>query len=232
MKSDSYSLRFWYDSKVTVVDGDEIEFIGWDNLPKEGETSITQARDGGEAEENDSGNLCFPEEQLTQLGKGTRRLWRPWRRSIIKYDVRPYRCFHVGDTIEAPVMYPDFRFHYHVTDISQLYLPARIVDVQGDQYVIEFDPALSVHGWWPGRMPKGKNIDLAPESGVMVENPFDFNRVTLGMDRVRPFVAGPRPALGVQSAKPFGWSSFQGVHLCELDDLLEDSLWNKDRDNK
>ncbi|PVH69867.1 hypothetical protein DL98DRAFT_661456 [Cadophora sp. DSE1049] len=223
---------FWYDSKVTVVDGDEIEFVGWDNLPNEGETNIAQALDGGEADERDDSSLFFPEEQLTQLGKGSRRLWRPWRRNMIRYDVRPYRCLHVGDTIEAPVMYPDFRFHYHVTDNSQLYLPARIVDVQGDQYVIEFSPELSVHGWWPGRIPKGQNINLVPGSGVMVENPFDFNRVTLGMDLVRPFIAGPRPVLGVQSAKPFGWSSFQGVHLCELDDLLEDSLWNNDRDSE
>lgn len=214
------------------MDGDEIEFVDWDNLPNEGETNIAQALDGGKADERDDSSLFFPEEQLTQLGKGSRRLWRPWRRNMIRYDVRPYRRLHVGDTIEAPVMYPDFRFHYHVTDKSQLYLPARIVDVQGDQYVIEFSPELSVHGWWPGRMPKGKNIDLVPGSGVIVENPFDFNRVTLGMDRVRPFIAGPRPVLGVQSAKPFGWSSFQGVHLCELDDLLEDSLWNNDRDNE
>jgi hypothetical protein len=89
------------------VDGDEIEFVDWDNLPKKCETKITQARDGDEADEKDDGNMFFPEEQLTQLGKGTRRLWRPWRRNIIRYDVRPYRCFHVGDTIEAPVMYPD-----------------------------------------------------------------------------------------------------------------------------
>ena len=81
-------------------------------------------------------------------------------------------------------------------------------------------------------MPKGKQVDLVPGSGVKVENPFDFNRVTLGMDRVRPFIAGPRPVLGVQSAKPSGWSSFQGVHLCELEDLLEGSLWNNDRDNE
>jgi hypothetical protein len=129
-------------------------------------------------------------------------------------------------------MFPDFRYHYHVTDNSELYLPARIVDVQGDQYVIEFSPALSVHEWWPGRMPKGKPIDLVPGSGVKVENPFDFNRVTLGMDRVRPFSAGPRPVLGVQSAKPSGWSSFQGVRLCNLEDLLERSLWNNDRDSQ
>ncbi|KAF2257677.1 hypothetical protein CC78DRAFT_201579 [Lojkania enalia] len=223
---------FWYDSKVTLVDGDEIEFVDWDNLPKKSETNITRAQDVDEADEKDDGNLFFPEEQLTQLGKGMRRLWRPWRRNIIRYDVRPYRCFHIGDTVEAPVMYPDFRFHYHVTDNSQLYLPARIIDVQGDQYVIEFSPAFSVHGWWPGRMPKGKQIYLVPGSGVKVENPFDFHRVTLGMDRVRPFIAGPRPVLGVQSAKPSGWSLFQGLHLCELEDLFEESLWNNDRDNE
>ncbi len=43
------------------------------------------------------------EEQLEQLGKGTRQLWQPWRRDIWRYDVRPYRCLHIGDTIEAPV---------------------------------------------------------------------------------------------------------------------------------
>ncbi|PVH92647.1 hypothetical protein DM02DRAFT_543204 [Periconia macrospinosa] len=223
---------FWYDSRVTAVDGDEIEFVDWENLPKRGETNITQAGRGGEANEEDDGNLFFPEEQLTQLGKGTRRLWQPWRRNTIRYDVRPYRCFHVGDTIEAPVMYPDFRFHYHVIDNSQLYLPARIVDVQGDQYVIEFSPAFSVHSWWPGRMPKGEQVDLVPGSDIKAENPFDFNRVKVAMDRVRPFIAGPRPVLCVQSAKPSGWSSFQGIHLCELEDLLEGSLWNNDRDNE
>jgi hypothetical protein len=81
-------------------------------------------------------------------------------------------------------------------------------------------------------MPKGKQIDLVPGSGVKVENPFDFHRVMLGMDRVRPFIAGLRPVLGVQSVKPSGWSLFQGLHLCELEDLLEGSLWNNDRDNE
>lgn len=38
----------------------------------------------------------------------------------------------------------------------------------------------------------------------MVENPFDFNRVMVYMDRVRPFSAGPRPVLGIQSAEPSG----------------------------
>lgn len=81
-------------------------------------------------------------------------------------------------------------------------------------------------------MPKGKQIYLVLGADVKVENPFDFYRVTLGMDRVRPFIAGPRPVLGVQSAKPSGWSLFQGLHLCELEDLFEGSLWNNDRDNE
>lgn len=214
------------------MDGDEIEYIDWDNLPTQAPTIITEAQYGSQGDETDSGSFFFPEEQLTQLGKGTRRLWRPWRRDIMKYDIRPYRCFHIGDTIEAPVMYPDFRFNYHVTDNSQLYFPARIIDVQDDQYVVEFSPALSVHRWWPGRMPKGEQVDLVPGSGIKVDNPFDFNRVTLSMDRVRPFSGGPRPVLGVQSAKPPGWSSFQGVRLSNLEHLLERSLWDNDHDSQ
>lgn len=222
----------WYDSRVTVVDGEEIEFVDWDSAaPEEVPIDTTEeAQDDPGSDDDDeygSDGFFFPEEQLTELGKGTRRLWAPWRRNIQRYDVRPYRCFHIGDTVEAPVMYPDFRFHYHVTDNSELYLPARIVDVQGDQYVIEFSPALSAHSWWPGRIPKGEQIELVPGSGIKVDNPFDFIRVTVGMDRVRPFsAAGPRPVLGVQSAKPAGWSAFQGVRLCNLEDLLERSLWN------
>ncbi|PKK42611.1 hypothetical protein CI102_14855 [Trichoderma harzianum] len=222
----------WYDVRVTAVDDDEIEYIDWDNLPMQALNITTEAQYDSRGDDTDSSSLFFPEEQLIQLGKGTRRLWRPWQRNIIKYDIRPYRCFHIGDTIEAPVMYPDFRFHYHVTDNSQLYFPARIIDVQGDQYVVEFSPALSVHGWWPGRMPKGKQVDLVPGSGIKVENPFDSNRVTLSMDRVRPFSGGPRPVLGVQSAKPSGWSSFQGVHLSNLEHLLERSLWNNHHDSQ
>ncbi|EGZ70965.1 hypothetical protein NEUTE2DRAFT_159242 [Neurospora tetrasperma FGSC 2509] len=198
----------WYDSRVTVVDGDEIEFVDWDSALEQGPIDATETQDDpGSDDEYGSDGFFFPEEQLTELGKGMRRLWRPWRRNIQRYDVRPYRCFHIGDTVEAPVMYPDFRYHYHVTDNSEL-------------------PALSVHSWWLGRIPKGEQIDLVPGSGIKVENPFDFNRVTVGMDRVRPFSPGPRPVLGIQSAKPAGWSSFQGVRLCNLEDLLERSLWD------
>nr|CAD11376.1 hypothetical protein [Neurospora crassa] len=178
----------------------QVEYDGLCAL-EQGPIDATETQDNpGSDDEYGSDGFFFPEEQLTELGKGMRRLWRPWRRNMQRYDVRPYRCFHIGDTVEAPVMYPDFRYHYHVTDNSELYLPARIVDVQSDQYVIEFSPALSVHSWWPGRIPKGEQIDLVPGSGIKVENPFDFNRVTVGMDR--------------------------GVRLCNLEDLLERSLWD------
>ena len=209
------------------MDGDEIEYVDWD-----GKTDTTEALDETQGDEDDSGSLFFTEEQLAMLGKGSRRLWRPWRRNLQRYDVRPYRRLHIGDIIEAPVMYPDFRLHYHTTDTSHLYLPARIVDVQGDKYVIRFSAALSAHEWWPGRMPKGQRIDLVPGSGAWVENPFDFDRVMVDMDCVRPFSTGSRPVLGVQSFKPSGWSSLQGVYLGNLEDLLERNLWKKNPDPK
>ncbi|KAK6346148.1 hypothetical protein TWF730_010480 [Orbilia blumenaviensis] len=218
----------WYDSRVTVVDGDEIEYVDWESSSKQ--TSAPQNQNESESDEDDI--FGFTEDQFTKLGKGTRRLWRPWRRDIQRYDVRPYRCFHIGDSIEAPVMYPDYRFHYHTIDKSQLYLPARIVDVQGDQYLVEFSPALSVHRWWPGRMAKGQQVDLIPGSHSKVENPFDFNTVLITMDRIQPFSEGPRPTLGVQSAKPPGWNSFQGFHLSRIENLLEETLWNNDQDNR
>ncbi len=68
---------FWYDARVTAVDGDEIEYIDWD-----GPTNTTQALDDSQGDENDSGSLFFPEEQLIKLGKGSRRLWRLWRRNV------------------------------------------------------------------------------------------------------------------------------------------------------
>ncbi|QPH05014.1 hypothetical protein C2857_002459 [Epichloe festucae Fl1] len=93
---------FWYDSRVTVVDGDEVEYVDWDNSPKQVPTSVTEAQDDSEGDENYNGGFSFSEEQLTQLGKGTRRLWRPWRRDIIRYDVRPLRhpsCTRTSDSI-------------------------------------------------------------------------------------------------------------------------------------
>lgn len=213
------------------MDGDEIEYVGWNSSPNQLRANTIEVQDDKEEEDEDSGSFFFPEEQLKELGKGKRRLWRPWQRNIKRYDVRPYRRFHIGDSVEAPVMYPDFRFRYHAIDDSQLYLPARIIDVQDDQYVIEFSADSSVYGWWPGRIAKGEEIELVPGSGVKVKNPFDENRVTLSMDLVRPFSSGPRPVLGVQSVKPSGWDVFQGVQLRNLEDLLEQSLWGDDHDN-
>ena len=125
-------------------------------------------------------------------------------------------------------MYPDFRYHYHAVDRSQLYLPARILTVQGDQYTIEFSPDSMAYEWWPGRIAKGEDIELIPESGDKIENPFDADRVTLSMDLVRPYISGPRPVLGLQSFKPTAWDTFQGVHLRRLENLMEQSLWGVD----
>ncbi|KAL7807409.1 hypothetical protein V8C26DRAFT_414763 [Trichoderma gracile] len=214
---------FWYDSRVTAIDDDEIEYTDWDSTLEDRSTSNMPTEYNGEenGEDND-GYFFFSEDQLRQIGKGTRRLWRPWRKNTSRYNVRPYRCFHVGDTVEAPVVYPDFRYNYHDIDNSQLYLPARIINVKGDQYEVEFSPALSVHSWWPGRMPKGEDLGAGP--GMRVKNPFSFTRVLVGMDRVRPFYRGPRPVLGLQTINPHGWSSFQGIYLHALEELLSKTL--------
>lgn len=216
---------YWHDSRVTVVEEDELEFVDWYEAPTISDPGSAVSQDGRASDEEGSLGLLFSPEQLTTLGKGTRRVWRPWRRNTTSYNVRPYRCLHVGDFVDAPVMYPDFRLHYHDISDSQLYLPARIIEVQSDQYVVEFSAALSAHEWWPGRLPKGAPIEVVPKSGVTVANPHDFNRLTVSMDLVRPLSIGPRPVLGIQSAKPAGWSSFQGVRLGSLEDLLEQSLW-------
>ncbi|PFH56076.1 hypothetical protein XA68_17117 [Ophiocordyceps unilateralis] len=219
---------YWHDSRVTAVEDDEVEFVDWDAVPPKGDRSNAVSQDGRANGEEDNFDLLFSPKQSTTLGKGTRRVWQPWRRNTTRYDVRPYRCLHVGDLIDAPVMYPDFRLHYHDIVDSQLYLPARIIHVQGDQYVVGFSPALSAHEWWPGRQPKGTPIEVVPKSGVTVENPHDLNRLTVSMDLVRPLSPGPGPVLGVQSAKPARWTSFQGVRLGNLEDLLEKSLWEND----
>ncbi|PHH62898.1 hypothetical protein CDD81_6616 [Ophiocordyceps australis] len=219
---------YWHDSRVTAVEDDEVEFVDWDAVPSISDRSNAVSQDGRASDQEDTFDLLFSPQQLTTLGKGTRRVWQPWRRNTTRYDVRPYRCLHVGDYIDAPVMYPDFRLYYHDIVDSQLHLPARIINVQGDHYVVEFSPALLAHEWWPGRQPKGTPIEVVPGSGVTVENPHDFNRLTVSMDLVRPLSLGPGPVLGVQSAKPARWTSFQGVRLGNLEDLLEKSLWEDD----
>lgn len=207
-----------------MVDGDEFEFVDWGEIASATESEVS-AEDGRSDSSGGYGGL-FSDEMLEKLGKGNRRLWQPWKRDINKYDVRPFRCLHIGDTIDAPVMYPDFLFHYHTAETSQLYLPARIVDVQGDQYVVDFSPTVSAYAWWPGRLEKGTPIELKPGSGIYADNPYELNRTTLAMHLVRPSSTGPRPVLGLQSAKPPRWDSFQGVQLGNLEELLEQSLWN------
>ncbi|KAM5489909.1 hypothetical protein MaudMau93_002771 [Microsporum audouinii] len=216
---------YWHDSRVTAVEEDEVEFVDWYEAPTISDPGSAVSQDGRANDEEDGFHLLFSSEQLTTLGKGTRRVWRPWRRNMTSYNIRPYRCLHVGDFVDAPVMYPDFRLHYHDISDAQLYLPARIIEVQGDQYVVEFSAALLAHEWWPGRLPKGTPIEVVPKSGVTIANPHDFSRLTVSMDLVRPLSVGPRPVLGIQSAKPARWSSFQGVRLGNLEDLLEQSLW-------
>ena len=212
------------------MEGDDIEYVDWGNSHDLSKADTIEDRgDHEEDEEHDA--YYFPDNQLTELGKGNRRPWRPWRKGVRHCSVRPYRRFHIGDLIEAPVMYPDFRYHYHVVDDSQLYLPARIVTVQGDQYTIEFSPDSMTYEWWPGRIAKGEDIELIPASGDKIQNPFDINRVTLSMDLVRPYIAGPRPVLGLQSFKPKGWDTFQGVNLRKLEKLMEQSLWGSEHAN-
>ena len=103
----------WYDSRVTVVDGDEIEYTDWDRLSEDIPRTKAQTECNDEENEEDAYGFFFSEEQLRELGKGTRRHWRPWRKNTSRCDIRPYRCFHVSDTAEAPVVYPDFRFKYY-----------------------------------------------------------------------------------------------------------------------
>ncbi|PHH74477.1 hypothetical protein CDD80_3057 [Ophiocordyceps camponoti-rufipedis] len=132
-------------------------------------------------------NACYGGQYIITAGTGSNATLfstTPIKINTTSHHVRPYRCLHVGDLVDAPVMYPDFRLHYHDIADSQLHLPARIIDVQGDQYVVEFSPALSAHEWWPGRQPKGTPIELVPNSGVTVENPHDFNRLTVSMDLI------------------------------------------------
>ncbi|KAK2759807.1 hypothetical protein FQN54_002541 [Arachnomyces sp. PD_36] len=133
---------FWYDSRVTVVDGDEIDYIYWDGLPEP--TSVTEARDDGNGDEKDSGSLFISEEQLIQLGKGTRRLWRLWRENIRSATFgltaasisatlsRHPLCTWISD---ATTILP--------TTCNSTFLLELLTSKVTDRYVIEFSPALS-----------------------------------------------------------------------------------------
>jgi hypothetical protein len=142
---------------------------------------------------------------------------------VSNVEVRPYRCFHVGDLVEVPVIYPDYLFRYYSLEESQLYLPARIIDVQGDHYLVKFNPDVIAYNWWPGRT--SGEFPREPGAKETVKNPFIGIQVKVSMDRVRPYVAGPCPVLGTQSIRPHSWSAFQGIQFTDLQQIEENVLW-------
>ncbi|CAI2177195.1 17280_t:CDS:2 [Funneliformis geosporum] len=226
----------WFDVKVTEVNGDYVKHVAWSHTPPNSPTEDTEKyedTENGEDEKGDDtkdddsegGSLGgFTEDQLLEQEKSPEKLWCPWSKGITSWDIRPYRCLHVGDLVEAPVTYPDYLFRYHGLEESQLYLPARIMDVQDDQYLIKFSPAVSAYAWWPGRT-SSDEFPREPGSKETVKNPFDGIQVIMSMDRVRPYAVDPNPVLGTQSIRPHSWSAFQGVQFADLQQIDDDILW-------
>ncbi|CAG8815183.1 20106_t:CDS:1, partial [Racocetra fulgida] len=106
-----------------------------------------------------------------------------------------------------PVVYPDYDYRYYSLEESQLYLPARIIDVEGDQYHVEFSPAVIAYAWWPGRSPKSFKFPRKRGTQETVDNPFEKTKVWINMDLVRPyFGTDPHPVLGTSSMRPHSWS--------------------------
>nr|CAG8515458.1 8332_t:CDS:2 [Entrophospora candida]CAG8516983.1 4694_t:CDS:2 [Entrophospora candida] len=144
---------------------------------------------------------------------------------VSNLEVRPYRCLHIGDHVEAPVIYPDYLYNYHSLEESQLYLPARIMDVQGDQYLVKFSPAAMAYHWWPGRASVNEEFPRGLNSKETVKNLFDKTQVLVSMDRVRPYArGGSYPVLGTQSIRPKSWSAFQKIQFEDLQQI-ENILW-------
>ncbi|CAJ0765483.1 12966_t:CDS:2 [Entrophospora sp. SA101] len=173
--------------------------------------------------------------QVRHLGTGAKKTdiksdglcisWCPWASGVSNLEVRPYRCLHIGDHVEAPVIYPDYLYNYHSLEESQLYLPARIMDVQGDQYLVKFSPAAMAYHWWPGRAPINEEFPRGLNSKETVKNLFDKTQVLVSMDRVRPYArGGSYPVLGTQSIRPKSWSAFQKVQFEDLQQI-ENILW-------
>ncbi|CAG8516557.1 17805_t:CDS:2 [Racocetra fulgida] len=203
----------WHDVKVTKVDDKDVEYVNWssvDVIPVENTENIDDSEDV----------IGFSEQNFTELERGEKRSWCPWKddnnEGVTKWDIRPYRCLHVGDLVEAPVD-------------SQLYLPARIIEVEGDQYLVEFSPAFIAYSWWPGRSSNPDKFPREPEAKETVKNPF-FNetQVWVNMDRVRPYCgADPHPVLGISSMRPHSWSVFQGIQFTDLQQFSEKILWKQ-----
>ncbi|RIA98449.1 hypothetical protein C1645_798354 [Glomus cerebriforme] len=209
----------WHDVKVTAVDGEYVEYVDWSS-------TVDQNSLINDTENDDDHTFGFSEDQLTALEKNDRRNWCPWTREITSLDIRPYRCLHIGDLIEAPVVYPDYRFHYYGLEESQLYLPARIIDIQGDQYLVKFSPNVIAYSWWPGRTSTSE-FPREPNAKETIKNPFIDTQVTVNMDLVRPYAAGvgTYPVLGTQSMRPQSWSAFQGIQFADLQQIDENILW-------
>ncbi|CAG8549079.1 12840_t:CDS:2 [Funneliformis caledonium] len=214
----------WHDVKVTAVNGKFVKHVGWS--PTSDPKSSTE-KEGVENDEDTEkyDGYYLTEDELYAQQKNPDRCWCPWTDGVSSSDIRPYRCLHVGDLVEAPVIYPDYLFRYHGLEESQLYLPARIIDVQDDQYLVKFSPAVSAYTWWPGNTSSDNEFPREPGSKETVKNPFNGVQVTMSMDRVRPYTAGPHPVLGTQSIRPHSWSTFQGVQFTDLQQIDENILW-------
>lgn len=153
------------------------------------------------------------------LEKEKPKEWCPWKRGKTSCDIRPYRCFDIGDLVEAPVAYPDYLNRYYVLEESQLFLPARIIGVQGDQYLVNFSPAAVAYKWWPNRTDQ--------EISGLNEPDDKQTNFWVNMDRVRPYNSevGVQPVLGTQSIVPQSWSAFQGAQFTDLRQVDENILW-------
>ena len=197
-----------------------MEYVDWPSTPDSNDP--TNNEDFTEDDDDDSLG-GFADDLLLSLKKSDSKIWCPWTLKKSNSDVRPYRCLHVGDLVEAPVTYPDYRFHYYSIDESQLFLPARIIDVQGDHYLVKFSPAVIAYDWWPGRT--SSEFPREPGTKETVKNPFVDTQVTVSMDRVRPYAAGVSPVLGTQSIRSQSWSAFQGIQFTDLQQFDENILW-------
>ncbi|GBC03682.1 hypothetical protein RclHR1_05260004 [Rhizophagus clarus] len=211
----------WYEVRVTAVNGEYVEYVDWSSTSDPTE----ETESDNNTESDDDYQMGFTDDQLTTLEKGESKIWCPWAQGISNSDIRPYRCLHVGDLVEVPVIYPDYLFHYYDLEESQLYLPARIIDVQDDQYLVKFSPAVIAYKWWPGR--SSGEFPRKPGAKETVKNPFVETQVTVSMDRVRPYAAGmsSHPVLGTQSIRPQSWSAFQGIQYTDLQQFDENVLW-------
>ncbi|CAG8587401.1 17164_t:CDS:2, partial [Dentiscutata heterogama] len=215
-----YVDGLWHDVKVTKVCDKDVEYVNWSS------EDVIPAED---TENEDSEDILgFTEDALIGLEKGNKRTWCPWEEEINTWDIRPYRCLHIGDLVEAPVVYPDYNYCYHSLEESQLYLLARIIEVEEDRYLVEFNPAVIAYKWWPGRSSNPDKFPRKRGDKETVENRFRGTKVWVSMDRVRPYLgADPHPVLGISSMRPHSWSAFQGVQFADLQQFSEDFLWKQ-----